>query len=357
VKGPVAPAVVAVTAIALVLWDRDARWLKRLKPLTGVAIALAVAAPWLIAIGLKSHGEFFRASLGTDFGAKIAGGRESHGAPPGYYAALVTLSFFPGTLFLLPALRDAVSRVREPQIRFLLAWAAGVWLTFELVPTKLPHYILPAYPALALLCALWLWRDEERRGWTVASMVEFAIGLIAFVLALMLLPSRFDSGTSGLAWTMLAAATAAGVVAVFAVLRKAQGRAVTAALVAVFALYATVAIEAPALTTLWVSPRLEDVVTANSRRSDPSPVAAGFTEPSLVFLIGTSTRLANGPSQAAVEAQSGGLALVDDSVRPAFLARLGALGASARDVGEVSGLNYSRGRSVHVTVYRVTPRR
>src|SRR6185369_2549485 len=115
------------------------RWLKHLKPLYGIPLTLVIVAPWAIAIGLASHGQFYQQSLGNDFAAKIAGGQESHGAWPGYYLALATLTFWPAVLFVLPGLGSAIRRHRDPAIRFLLAWAGASWLMFELVPTKLPQ--------------------------------------------------------------------------------------------------------------------------------------------------------------------------------------------------------------------------
>jgi len=52
-------------------------------------------------------------------------------------------------------------------------------------------------------------------------------------------------------------------------------------------------------------------------------------------------------------AKLGGLALVEDAEQGDFLARLAELQADASIVGDVSGFNYSRGRKVHVTIYRV----
>ena len=54
---------------------------------------------------------------------------------------------------VLPGIALAFERRAEPGIRFLLAWAASWWLVVELVPTKLPHYVIHAYPALAILLA------------------------------------------------------------------------------------------------------------------------------------------------------------------------------------------------------------
>ena len=42
---------------------------------------------------------------------------------------------------------------REPGAKFLLAWIVPTWIVFELVVTKLPHYVLPLYPAIAILIA------------------------------------------------------------------------------------------------------------------------------------------------------------------------------------------------------------
>src|SRR5690349_525005 len=62
VKGPVVPAVASVTILALVIWDREWRWLKLLRPLWGVPLALALIAPWAIAILVASHGAFYQQS-------------------------------------------------------------------------------------------------------------------------------------------------------------------------------------------------------------------------------------------------------------------------------------------------------
>ncbi len=63
--------------------------------------------------------------------------------------------------------------------------------------------------------------------------------------------------------------------------------------------------------------------------------------------------LADGKGAAESSSKSGGLALVEDEAQGDFLARLAELQADATPVGELSGINYSRGRKVHVTLYRV----
>lgn len=359
VKGPVAPAVWAVTIIALSLSDRDVRWLSRLRPLSGVAIMGLIVAPWAIAIALESHGQFFEQSLGNDFAAKLAGGQETHGAPPGYYLALVTLTFWPASLFLLPGLRDAVARREDHVVRFLLAWAGASWLMYEVVPTKLPHYILPAYPALALLAAIWVDRAKngafDLRGWRIAGVVQFVLGLAVLVVAAAVLPFRYGDGAGPISIGLLLIASGAGAAALILCWRRLSTEAGVSAVASALALHAALAIDASRhLGGLWVSPRLASIVASERRPFDPPEVAAGFTEPSLVFELGTGTRLTDGSRAAELASQSGGLALIGDAEREAFLKRLSQLGSVAIPRGSVIGLNYSRGRQVDVTVYRVS---
>src|SRR5690606_30270389 len=110
-------------------------------------------APWLVAVQRATDGAFLREALGSDFFAKAAGGEESHGLPPGFYLLLVTVTFWPGSMLAGWALGESWRNRVEPAVRFLLAWLVPSWILFELVPTKLPHYVLPLYPALALLTA------------------------------------------------------------------------------------------------------------------------------------------------------------------------------------------------------------
>ncbi len=91
----------------------------------------------------------------------------------------------------------------------------------------------------------------------------------------------------------------------------------------------------------------------DAKPGDPPPVLAGYTEPSAVFLNGTNTGLSDGGGAAEIAVTQGGLAAVEDRERPAFLAHLAEREADATAVDELTGFNYSRGRKVHITVYRV----
>jgi 4-amino-4-deoxy-L-arabinose transferase-like glycosyltransferase len=364
VKGPVVPAVAVATTLALSVWDRNWRWLKLLKPLWGIPLTLALVAPWAIAILVTSHGEFYQQSIGQDFAAKLAGGQETHGAWPGYYLALLTISFWPAILFLAPGLGAAIVGRSSPAIRFLLAWCGASWVMFEIVPTKLPHYVLPLYPALAIISAAWVLapRDPAAPRWLKALLylaaLQFVVGLAALVGGVIELPRLYGSGAP---WWLVAVAGLGGMLGLgsaVAQLRRGPIAAAGLALVTVLVIYPALSLgTAPRLTQLWVSQRAAALVAKYTRAGDPPPALAGYTEPSMVFYLGEDTRLTDGSGAAETGAGQGGLVLVEDSEQLAFLDHLAELEANATKLDEVSGYNYSRGKPVHVTVYRVTPTR
>src|SRR5262249_2209844 len=85
IKGPVAPGLAVITSAAVLWRDPKRGWLKNLHWGWGIPLLLAITLPWFIAIGIASDGEFFKASLGQDFGAKLKSGQEAHWGPPGFY--------------------------------------------------------------------------------------------------------------------------------------------------------------------------------------------------------------------------------------------------------------------------------
>jgi len=114
IKGPVIALVSGATILALILWDRELALAEARASVYGLSLALLIVLPWLIAIGIATHGLFFQKSLGGDFAMKLVGDQEAHGAPPGYYALLAHVSFLPGSLVLLAAVVIASSGATSP---------------------------------------------------------------------------------------------------------------------------------------------------------------------------------------------------------------------------------------------------
>jgi len=107
----------------------------------------------------------------------------------------------------------------------------------------------------------------------------------------------------------------------------------------------------PTLDQIWLSRSVAELVP----RGTPF-AAAGFHEPSLVFLTGTATKLVDGSGAADVLLHSHeGMALVEREQESAFLAALQSEGRQARALAQLDGFNYSRGRPAHLTLWELAP--
>jgi hypothetical protein len=109
----------------------------------------------------------------------------------------------------------------------------------------------------------------------------------------------------------------------------------------------------PQLHAVWLSSRAAELVAQSRGAAERAVVLDGYVEPSLVFLLGSNTRI-EAANEAAEAAEVTGLALVEKRVEPSFLHDLGRRGDSATALGDVSGVDYSNGRQQHIRLYRVT---
>ncbi len=367
-KGPVALVPAVATVAGLAAWDRTLAWAKPLRPLIGIPLMLAVTLPWFIAIIVQSDGHFLQKAVVEDMLNKVGGGVESHGMPPGYYLAIIALTFWPGSLFLPVAVAGAWLNRAEKPVRFLICWALPVWLMFELIPTKLPHYTLPIFPALAILTAMAVtdtgaiagqlsrrWSKVWGGIWLLLGIV-LAVGLLGSPLFL-IEPLTLAIPEAAF-WSAGTAALAVALFSTFAYWRGDVRSALTAAVIGAAGLYVLIFVAAlPALQPLWVSTRLADAVSkASPDRSSPVFIA-GFGEPSAVFLLGTETRHGSGEQAARyLDAIRDGVVLVEARHREAFMTEAEILGLQPEAGATIKGLNYSRGDPVTITLYRAARR-
>jgi 4-amino-4-deoxy-L-arabinose transferase-like glycosyltransferase len=345
---------VALTAISLSILDRSARWLRDLKPIAGIAWMLLLVLPWFIAIVAKSGDSFFAESMGHDLFEKVGAGQESHGAPPGSYLLLFWITFWPGSMLAGLAAESVWNARREPGAKFLLAWLFPAWIVFEIVLTKLPHYVLPLYPPIAILAAGILDRGAlSQRRWLEGGTVWWF--LIAVILALALITAHIVLGgqLGLLAWPFAAAAV---ILALFAwLLYRVDGaersllRVVAASICIALAAYGATFSNLP---VLFPAVELANYVRESGCES-PVVATAGYHEPSLVFLTGTDTRLTDGTGAADLLSGSGcRFAFIERGQERAFGQRAEAIGLRYASGPRVEGINISAGRRVSIAIFR-----
>ena len=192
-KGHIGLLVVGLAVVSERLWnrwrpDRDAApggW-RPLPTAIGWLVLLAVAAPWVLLAWWRTDGEFLRVILRDHALAHAATAKESHRGPIVYYLPVLLVA----SLAALPAvLAGAVTAWREaragsPAMRLLVCWFLPTLIIFSLAGTKLPHYILPAMPALAIAAALsWpavssgAWPRLVRTGAVIGALLAVAAGV------------------------------------------------------------------------------------------------------------------------------------------------------------------------------------
>ncbi|SFS30464.1 ArnT family glycosyltransferase [Brevundimonas viscosa] len=354
VKGPIGLVVIVPAMLLLSLWDRNLTWLRRLGWGWGLPLVALIVGPWAIAITIATDGGFWREAIGGDLAPKLAGGHESHGAPPGTYLGLIALTFFPATLLLPAAAVAAWTRRAEPAIRFLICWLLPAWLIFELTPTKLVHYNLPVFGALALLAAGALTRPVGRWPRYIGAALTVLVGVLLAAAVVAGLTEFGRSTAQTWATITIVFSVLAGLIGAFLLLHRAAVPAVIASLALGVVAHGALAGTLRQLKPLSVSPRLQQVLERadlHPRQGRPGPVAiAGFHEPSFVFLTGRDTELtdAEGAARALAEGRP---AIVEERQAQRFREAAARRGVTGRSVGVVDGHNYSQGDDVRLTVF------
>jgi 4-amino-4-deoxy-L-arabinose transferase-like glycosyltransferase len=233
------------------------------------------------------------------------------------------------------------------------------WLVLELVPTKLPHYPMPVYPALALLIghavshpvgARWRWLDAI----VGIAWLGVALGLAAL---LVIAPMKYGSGASIPA---LASSLILFVLGVWIILGASTlstpATLLAGVLLSILVVAPTLGVVIPSLDRVWLTRGAAAMVARASPPDGVPIVSVGYNEPSLVFALGTMTRLAS-PGQAAqaMATVPVTLALVESREEPAFRAALAKQGLVPRAIDAVAGIDYSNGHDMTLTLFASEP--
>ncbi|GBQ13512.1 ArnT family glycosyltransferase [Swaminathania salitolerans] len=360
-KGPVVLIPGIATPLALRVIERQARWFSRLRPRWGWLVTLAVVAPWCIAIGVVSHGTFFSRAVGTNFLGKIGHGQQAHGLPPGFHVGVFLLAFWPGSLFFVLGLPAIWARHREPAIRFLLCWIVPHWLVFEAIATKLPHYVLPTYPAIALLTAASLVCWPLRRpaaGWARGLLglyaVLWSVLSLAFAVAgtVLLWKSEHRIEPASLIASLGALPLILG--ALWLLYRAQRLRAAWMAIASAVIIHAGIFLTViPNLGLLQLAPRAASLFDDYRPCNESILVSVSYSEPSLAFLTGSNTRFLGVRDAAEFLSRHDAcaLVLVDRKDLPALTTAMTAQGYDLTEYGRVNGLNYSNGHHLDLGLY------
>jgi 4-amino-4-deoxy-L-arabinose transferase-like glycosyltransferase len=197
-KGPVG---LVLPMLAFLLF---AGW-RRTRPLTITSAALAVAGPWYVAVTLLTDGAWLRGFFLVHNAGRFTGTMEGHsGSTLVYYPLVLLVGLFPWSCGSALIGLHAGRTINTTGMRLVAIWV-GVWLgVFSLSATKLPGYVWPAYPAIAVITGSFVVDWIRRPGaatdrWMRLAWLSLAGGGVAIAIGLPLAASRLAGQAAWLA--------------------------------------------------------------------------------------------------------------------------------------------------------------
>ncbi len=182
-KGLIGIVLPGLAVAVYMLVTRDWALVKRLHIVAGSCVLLIVAAPWFVLVSLRNP-EFPQFFFIHEHWQRYTSGIHHRGGAWWYFVPQILIGFLPW-LGLVPRIVAVVrGEPRDQAFRpalFLCVWAVMIFLFFSLSGSKLPGYIIPLYPALAILAGIALDRVGQR-AWArqvVGLAVVASVGLLA----------------------------------------------------------------------------------------------------------------------------------------------------------------------------------
>ncbi|HKA15271.1 MAG TPA: phospholipid carrier-dependent glycosyltransferase [Myxococcota bacterium] len=184
-KGFLAFAIPICVAAPYLVWSRRSRELLRL-PWIPLAVALAIAAPWTLAIA-RAQPDFWHQFVVNEHLRRFAGADPQHDEPIWYFLPVLAAGALPWTSLLAPALRRRAALAATPLSRFCACWLIAPVILLSASSGKLATYVLPCFPALFVLVAEAAVAQprldlSRRLAWIAAALAALGVAAAAVLL-------------------------------------------------------------------------------------------------------------------------------------------------------------------------------
>lgn len=364
IKGPIILMVLASTLVWLRVTEKNLIWFKSLRPYLGIPYLILLTMPWFIAIAMQSHGQFLQDSAGHDFLDKIWHGQDRGLLPPGVYFLLLPIVFFPFSIFALLGMYDAWANRHKPSFRFLIGWIVPFWIVFELSLTKLPHYVLPVYPAIAILSAKIMIEGypvliEKNKPWIIGAIVVVWLAVGAgFAVCFSLLPYFMEHSWNLGEIVTSALLTISQMITLAYIFKRKTVAVIASYLGGLVFLTFTLGITLPQIDHLWITRQVVQIANAFEKCHDLQIISASYDEPSLILTAGTGTRFSVDGADLAQQMQNNEclVGVLDKKHLQRFIDAFSDNDTKPLHVGEVDGFNLGAGRKSELGVYIMPPK-
>lgn len=195
-KGPVGVVLPATAITILLLWQRDLKFLWNRRTVQAIFWCCLIALPWYLLVGYETRWAFIKGFFLTHNFSRFSAPMEGHVGPVYYHLIVILVAFAPWSIFIGPTVWFSIRRGSLLEgtsklwgYRLLLLWIAMWFIVFSLAATKLPNYMLPTYPSLAMLTAAFLvrwWKQSQTSEawqlpgwvWRCSAVCFVAIGVV-----------------------------------------------------------------------------------------------------------------------------------------------------------------------------------
>ena len=298
IKGPITFIIIFLLVMSFKIIERDFV-LSSIKPIYGLILFTIICAPWFIFIFTGNNADYMIGDIKKDFLEKIFSVQESHGAPPGAYIISLFISAWPLAIFLLPTVVWSYLNRKEKSIKFLLCYILPSWIVFELIPTKLLHYLLPLIPGLTLLTAAMIVESIKNNNFLmefnkrILNIYTFfpIIGIGTIIIVIGYLGIEFGIGFSKEVILIILIFLLIGIFAIYNFYYLNYLRAFFIASIGTILAINLFMLFVPNQTQkIWISERIYEEI--ENKNLNHSSILFGYSEPSLVYRLGSKTKIA-----------------------------------------------------------------
>ena len=362
IKGPIALFILFLL-ILFFRFSREPINYKNFKPVIGIVIFIIIVFPWFMFVQSGNNTDVFLNSIKKDMLLKLISAQESHGAPPGSYLLSSFLTAWPITLFMFPTVIWAFNNKKNKPVKFLLCSLLPSWLFFEIMPTKLLHYILPLLPSLAILTAAMIVssiKDKnfiasfDKHIFRLVSILPFIGGLL-IAFGIIYLANIYGEGLTFSIIIIASIYTLGSFLSAYYIYTQSF---INTLIVVVFsniiALNLLILMVPNQLQKIWVSERvyleIEEKTVLNEY------VLLGYSEPSLIYRLGSKTKIAGNSEEAISLVLNSNIQsiIIENSYLTEFKDLSDKKGIVFRSISKpIVGFNYSKGENVEIIIIKL----
>ena len=362
IKGPLIFLFIFFTTIFFRIFS-GVNFIKDTKIIRGLFLFLLITLPWFIFINLGDNSNVFLDSIKKDMLFKMISVQESHGSPPGTYFLSSIVFSWPIFLFILPTCIWSYKNKNNKAVVFLLCSIFPAWIFFELMPTKLIHYVLPLLPCFAILTSAMLVSSINSKR-ELSSLDNFyikcisilpAIGGILISIGILFLAKKYGAGLTMSVLIIAIIYFIGSILSAYSLFNrnyiKALSKVVVVNLIALNIIFIALPNQ---FDKIWVTEKIYEYI--KEKKIDSSFAVLGYAEPSLIYRLGSNTKILTSNEEAMDFLLKSNVKylIIEDNYLSEFkiMAHQSSLSIKILDK-KLSGFNYSKGELINITLINI----